>query len=126
MLNVEIAKTPFALERGLMFRKHLGEDEGMLFEFAYEQPLRFWGENTLIPLDVAFINVENKIVDIKEIKPMSRDAVTSSCNCLRAIEANAGFFADNGIGIGCKIEIEYDPYFGTGIGTIIFKNENNN
>ena len=78
----------------------------MLFKFSCPRELRFWGVNTLIPLDIAFITNENVIVKIDRIKPLLRDIVSSDVNCLMAIEANQDYFASNGIEKGYKIELE--------------------
>ena len=59
MLKVEIADSPSTLERGLMYRKKLDYDSGMLFVFKRSQNLKFWGRNTYIPLDIAFVNKDN-------------------------------------------------------------------
>ena len=63
--GVEVAKTPEELEYGLMFRQQLDKDRGMLFIFEKEDVYPFWMKNTLIPLDIIWINKENKIVFIK-------------------------------------------------------------
>jgi len=108
MLYVEIADTPYKQSQGLMFRKDLNSNAGMLFRFNSPQVLKFWGLNTFIPLDIAFIDSENKIVKIDRIKPMTLSAVSSDKNCVMAVEANEGFFRGNGIGEGYKIEIDKD------------------
>lgn len=108
LLKVEVADTPSSLARGLMFRKHLDFDRGMLFKFKHPQVLNFWGMNTYIPLDIAFINNDNIIEKIGLIEPFSEKSVSSSSKCIKALEVNAGFFKDFGISIGDKIEIEYD------------------
>jgi len=116
-LKVEVADTPFKREKGLMFRKQLDEDSGMLFKFNRPQNLKFWGLNTFIPLSIAFVSDDNKIVKIDHISPLSLKCVASDANCSIAIEANTDFFDKNGIGVGSQIDIvkdEIDDY-------IIFK-----
>jgi len=105
MLFVEIADTPYKKAQGLMFRKDMPDDEGMLFVFDKPQKLRFWGVNTFIPLDIAFIDDNNSITQISHIKPMSDITVASSTSCSIAIEANMGFFDKNNINVGDKIEL---------------------
>ena len=107
-LNVEIADTPSALQKGLMFRNKLGEDDGMLFKFKYPQKLKFWGLNTYIPLSIAFVDKENKISNISYISPLSTRAVLSNSDCNMAIEANYDFFMKNKIKEGDKINIVKD------------------
>lgn len=105
-LSVEVADTPAALAHGLMFRKDMPSDEGMLFKFPNTQELCFWGKNTYIPLDVAFVSADNKITEIKQITPMSTRMIRSSGLCAMAVEANAGYFKTNGIKPGHKIDIQ--------------------
>ncbi|MEK7080259.1 MAG: DUF192 domain-containing protein [Patescibacteria group bacterium] len=64
--EVEIAKTPLELSQGLMFRKSLGQNKGMLFIFEKEGIYPFWMKNTLIPLDIIWIDENNKVVFISE------------------------------------------------------------
>ena len=106
MLRVEIADTPRNLEKGLMFRKDLGSDRGMLFRFNYPQILNFWGKNTLLPLDIAFIDSDNVIKKISHIPPLSEKPVSSEHACKMAIEANLGYFNDNKIQPGQKAKID--------------------
>jgi len=85
-LKIEIADDPISREKGLMFRKSLSSDCGMLFSYVYPKKMSFWGLNTYIPLDVAFINENMEIVDIKEVVPMSTKAVSCEAPCKYAIE----------------------------------------
>lgn len=110
-LNIEIASSPSQWERGLMFRKSLEENSGMLFKFTKPQILKFWGLNTYIPLDIAFIDKDHKIVKISRIKPMSMNTVGSDCDCLMAVEANEGYFHKNGYKEGLTIKIDGDKLF---------------
>ncbi|MFW6172831.1 MAG: DUF192 domain-containing protein [Elusimicrobiota bacterium] len=103
MLWVEIADTPEKQRSGLMFRKKLSSESGMLFKFSYPQKLKFWGFNTFIPLDIAFVSKDNIITNINSIEPLSKNTVASSSDCVIAIEANKGFFEINNIRPGDKI-----------------------
>lgn len=105
ILKIEVANDPKSLSYGLMFRKNLPKDQGMLFKFPSIIEATFWGKNTYIPLDVAFIDRDNKIIDIKNITPMSTKPVRSSGLCTMALEANSGFFRSNNIKSGASIEI---------------------
>lgn len=104
-LNVEIADTPAALAQGLMHRKTLDWNGGMLFKFHSQREASFWGKNTYIPLDVAFIDKNGTIFDIKQITPLSTRQIWSNGPCSMALETNAGFFDKNNIKIGHKIEL---------------------
>jgi len=109
-LKVEIAETPFQHQRGLMFRKKLGEDDGMLFKFKRPHNLKFWGVNTFMPLAIAFVSSEKEIVKISYISPCSDISVSSDTDCEIAIEANYDFFKNNDIEIDAKIEIIQEAY----------------
>lgn len=104
ILKVDIAKTQHALAQGLMWVKELPQDKGMLFDFQSPQELSFWGKDTYIPLDIAFIR-DGKITEIQSITPMSTRPVRSDELCNMAIEANAGFFENNNIKVGNKISL---------------------
>lgn len=104
-LEIEVADTQDKLAKGLMFRESLPENSGMLFKFNSPFDGGFWGKNTYIPLDVAFIDRSGKISSIKSITPMSTKIVRSNDLCSMAIEANAGFFRKNKINEGHRIEI---------------------
>ena len=106
ILYAEIAETPSDTAKGLMFRKSLPPSGGMLFKFKNSRQLRFWGENTYIPLDIAFVKENGEISQISKISPMSRKVVCSDSDCLMAIEANDGFFDKNMINSGDIIEIK--------------------
>lgn len=109
MLYVDLADTFEKQSKGLMFRDYLAEDWGMLFKFDRPQKLKFWNMNTFIPLDVAFIDKDDRIVKIEELPSIlnsSQKTVSSDSDCLVAIEANSGFFGSNGIKTGYKIVID--------------------
>lgn len=107
-LKIEVADSPATLARGLMHREKLAEDQGMLFKFPMVLEASFWGKDTYIPLDVAFVSPDGRINGIKSITPLSTRTVRSDRACSMAIEANAGFFEKNKIDIGTKVEIVRD------------------
>ncbi len=71
--SVELAKTEQEKEKGLMFRESLDKDKGMLFIYNTPEKSGFWMENTLIPLDIIWINKNNKIVHIVAAQPCKKD-----------------------------------------------------
>lgn len=91
-IQVEVARTPAEWQKGLMHRKRLPPDRGMLFIFQEEAVRFFWMKDTPIPLDVAFLDSSGKILAIKTMKPFSLEAVSSEKACRYALEVNAGFF----------------------------------
>lgn len=105
-LTIEVADTPTTLAHGLMDRKSLAPDAGMLFKFPNVTEARFWGKDTYIPLDIAFIDRDKRITEIKQITPLSTRMIHSTGLCSMAIETNAGFFDEHGIKPGYIVEID--------------------
>lgn len=94
---VEVAKTPEQRAKGLMWRKNLGKDDGMLFIFEEEEYHSFWMKNTYIPLSIAFIDKDGIIVDIKEMEPLSTKSISPPKPVLFVLEMPKGWFYKNGI-----------------------------
>lgn len=92
-----------------MYVDHLPPDDGMLFQLPRSSVLNFWGKNTFIPLDIAFVDSSHVIRHIGHIEPMSLKGVPSVHPCCWAIEANAGYFGKHGIKVGSKIGIDNRP-----------------
>jgi len=102
--SVEIASTPATRERGLMDRRFLPQDRGMLFEFDRDGPVAFWMKNTYIPLDMVFIarnGAVTRIVDRAE--PLSETAIPSGGPCAAVLELNGGVAAQVGLRVGDKV-----------------------
>lgn len=97
---VEVARTPAERALGLMDRKHLGKEEGMLFIFEEEGYHSFWMKNTLIPLSIAFINKEGRIIKITDMKPLTLNSHSPPQPVLYALEMNQGWFTKNKIKVG--------------------------
>lgn len=104
-LRVEVARTEKEKERGLMFREGMGKDEGMLFVYEGENPLSFWMKNTRLPLSIAFIDKDGKIVDIQDMEPFSLQSYISAYPAKYALEVNRGWFKRNGIHLGDVVKI---------------------
>ncbi len=103
--NFELAATSEKRREGLMYRQSLPENSGMLFVFPSEQVLNFYMKNTLIPLDIAFINSQRVILNIEKMTPLDLTTISSHGKAIMAIETNRGFFEKNGIKAGDKIEL---------------------
>ena len=102
--NVEIAKTIEERRTGLMYRKKLLNNEGMLFIFPREKIIQLWMKNTYIPLDVIFISENKVIVDIKKnMEKLSETIVKSKVKSRYALEFNAGLINKLDIEIGDKV-----------------------
>lgn len=91
-LEIELATTPEEHILGLMYRDRLGDNEGMLFVFPNEKHLSFWMKDTRIPLSIAFINADGRIVQIESMKPYSLDTHVSREKAKYALEMNDGWF----------------------------------
>ena len=103
-ITVELAESPETKQRGLMGRDSLPDDYGMLFVYDSERTLSFWMRNTKIPLDIAFIDANGVIVDIERLEPRSEESVLSSSPAMYALEISEGWFSENGISEGAKLE----------------------
>ena len=102
--NVEVAKTIEERRIGLMYRKKLLNNEGMLFIFPREKIIQLWMKNTYIPLDVIFISENKVIVDIKKnMEKLSETIVKSKVRSRYALEFNAGLIKKLDIEIGDKV-----------------------
>ncbi|EPG76369.1 hypothetical protein LEP1GSC058_1198 [Leptospira fainei serovar Hurstbridge str. BUT 6] len=109
-LVVEIANTEAARQKGLMFRRKLLDNEGMLFIFPSEDYLTFWMKNTLIPLSIGYFNKDKRMVDSYEMEPNQTKVLYHSTEkVLYALEANKGWFAKKGLGRFAVLKL--DPRF---------------
>lgn len=108
--KVEVAKTQEQMERGLMFIDNLEKDRGMLFVFSEEGSYPFWMKNTLIPLDIIWINKNKKVIFIKE----NAQPCTDICDLIEpkqkakyVLEINGGLAREINARIGEKVTINY-------------------
>lgn len=106
---VEIADTDAERQTGLMGRTALAEDAGMLFVFDAEEPRSFWMKDTLIPLSIAFIDAQGRIVDIQDMQPLDETSHPSAAPAQYALEVNQGFFAARGIQVGDLVDLPVQP-----------------
>ena len=104
-IKAEIAKTDEERSRGLMYRKNLADGEGMLFVFEKDELLSFWMKNTLIPLSIAFISSEGRIMEIHDMEPGNLDPVHSGRSVRYALEVPQGWFSRVNLQVGDKLVI---------------------
>jgi uncharacterized membrane protein (UPF0127 family) len=107
--DVEVARTEEEREKGLMFRRTLGNRQGMLFVFDRDQHLAFWMKNTRIPLSIAFLSSEGKILEIRDMDPFSLIIVRSRFSSRYALELPRGAFAE--IGAATGDDVSFPPGF---------------
>ena len=100
---VELADTPEAQNRGLMFRTELDDFAGMIFPSDPPQVRSFWMKHTSIPLSIAFIDKLGRVVHLAELKPNETKPVSSEVPAMYALEMRAGWFAERAVGIGQPI-----------------------
>jgi uncharacterized protein len=98
VFSVELANDPAEREKGLMYRRFLPPDRGMLFDFAREEPVMFWMKNTFIPLDMIFISRVGRVTRISpDAEPLSERLIPSGGPCWAVLEVNAGVAARIGL-----------------------------
>lgn len=103
-IAIEIAETKEEKQTGLMHRKHLGEEQGMLFLFKNSKKRFFWMKNTSIPLDIIYVNDNQAIVSIyRNTKPFSEKGLSSRNNAKFVVEVNSGYCKKHGIRVGDSI-----------------------
>lgn len=103
-IDIELATTEEEHARGLMFRKQMDENKGMLFMFPYEDWRSFWMRNTLIPLDIIYVNAKREVVSIcKNAKTLDETSLPSEAPAMYVIEINAGLCDKYGIDKGTKV-----------------------
>jgi uncharacterized membrane protein (UPF0127 family) len=103
-LTAEVAATDSSRTTGLMHRRIMPENRGMLFVFAYAQPQSFWMMNTHIPLSIAYADEHGVIVHITDMKPLTTDPHPSVKPAKYALEMNQGWFAKRGIKAGATLD----------------------
>lgn len=106
IVEAEIADDTDSRRIGLMNRKEMDENHGMLFIFESDQKLSFWMKNTLIPLSIAYIASDGRIMEIYDMKPESLRPVESVNSVRFALEMNQGWFERNGITPGDKVILD--------------------
>jgi len=91
-IDIEIAKDDYSREKGLMYRRNMFENQGMLFIFEESSPRYFWMKNTYISLDLIYVDENRKIVSFqKSAVPLSEETLPSYKNAMYVVEVIAGF-----------------------------------
>ena len=103
-LTAEVASTDVQRSTGLMHRRMLPENRGMLFIFPDVAMHGMWMMNTFVPLSVAFLDREGRIINIEDMQPQTQNSHTAAKPAKYALEMNLGWFAKRGIKPGTKVE----------------------
>ena len=107
-IRAEIASTPAQREQGLMYRKRIKDGEAMLFVFERDEMLSFWMKNTIVPLSIAYISHDGRILEIYDMEPGNLNPVRSSRSVRYALEVPQGWFGRAGIGIGDRLNLNFN------------------
>lgn len=100
--DMEIAASPDAQERGLMYRTSLGEDSGMVFDFASIHHATFWMHNTCIPLDMVFVSEDKLVIGVVTAPPLNDESRSVPGLSKYVVELAAGVAKKRGIAIGTR------------------------
>ncbi|HAT65617.1 MAG TPA: hypothetical protein DCS66_13635 [Flavobacteriaceae bacterium] len=108
-LEIEISETEYETQTGLMYRKSMEQNRGMLFIFAREARKSFYMKNTEFPLDIIYVNSDLKVVNIqKNTKPFDESSIPSQAPAKYALEVNAGLSDQWGLEVGDIISFHRD------------------
>jgi uncharacterized membrane protein (UPF0127 family) len=105
-ITVEIARTDEEKAQGLMHRKKLPDGQGMIFMYDRDQQMSFWMKNTVIPLSIAFIAADGRIIEIRDMQPLDLSAVKSSRSVRYALETPQGWFDRAGVKPGDVLNLQ--------------------
>ncbi len=107
--SVEVMRTADQQARGLMFRRYMPDDRGMLFAFGRNEPVFMWMKNTYIPLDMVFVDRKGVVASIAaDTEPFSERTIASGPPVWGVVELNAGAAARMGLAVGDKVR---HPFF---------------
>ena len=104
IIKTELAITPDQQAAGMMFRREMGNNEGMLFVSDEPAQRCFWMRNTLLPLSIAFLADDGTIVNLADMEPLSEQSHCSAKPVRYALEMNRGWFAKRGIKTGAQLK----------------------
>lgn len=104
-VTLEIADTVSLRAQGLMYRTELCQSCGMIFVYDKPRNLKFWMKNTYIPLDLAFVDQNGIISQISSLEPHDLEGVRSDESAQYVIEMNKGWFSQNNVYVGEKVDL---------------------
>jgi uncharacterized membrane protein (UPF0127 family) len=103
LIRAELAQTPEQRQKGLMYRRDLGANDGMLFVFEQASPQCFWMKNTPTPLTIAFLADDGSIVNMADMQPFDEQSHCSAKPVRFVLEMHQGWFAKRGVKPGFKL-----------------------
>lgn len=103
-MDIEVASTPLQVTTGMMFRESLNENDGMIFVLNQPRQVHFYNKNVKIPLSIAYIGSNGKIIELHDLEAMDDSTVSSESTQIQFIlEMNKGWFEKNGFQKGSLI-----------------------
>ncbi len=106
-VRMQLAVLPQEQERGLMERRDLAADQGMIFVYGSTQQMTFWMHDTPTALDIGFFNADGELVEIYPMLPYDEKTIASRSHELRfALEMNQNWYRDNGVKPGAKLDLK--------------------
>ena len=103
--SIEVMRTDEERAKGLMYRRYMAADRGMLFDFKTEQTVNMWMKNTYIPLDMIFISRNGTVTHVAaDTEPLSERIISSHGPAFAVLEVNAGIAAKIGLKIGDRVQ----------------------
>jgi hypothetical protein len=106
-VRMQLAVRPAEMQQGLMERRDLGRDDGMIFVYEKPQPLSFWMRNTPTPLDIGFFTAAGALDEVRQMHPFDETAVASrSAQVQFALEMNQGWYAAAGVKPGAQLDLK--------------------
>lgn len=113
-IEADLAATPSSRSSGLMYRKYMPAQHGMLFVFPIAEKHCMWMKNTFLPLSVAFLDDQGSIINVEEMEPQTEENHCAVKSARYALEMTAGWFKSRGLNTGFKIkgvsELAVRPY----------------
>jgi uncharacterized membrane protein (UPF0127 family) len=109
VLRVDVARSDAERRRGLMHVRSLPEDGGMAFVWTAPTDTGFWMKDTLVPLSVAFVDRDGRVVTIRDMTPCASDpcpVYSADAPFVLAVEANRGWFAEHGVAVGDRAVLD--------------------
>ena len=107
VVRMQFAVRPAEMQRGLMGRRDLGPDDGMIFVYDKPQQMSFWMRNTPTPLDIGFFRSDGTLAEIYPLHPFDENTVISRSADLRfAVEVNQGWYKANGVMPGARLDLK--------------------
>lgn len=105
-VQVQLAILPHEMQQGLMYRKSMGSDEGMIFLYDRPQQMGFWMRNTEIPLDIGYFDADGRLKEFYPLYPHDERPVQSLGARQFALEMNQGWFREHGLKVGDALDLK--------------------